>query len=96
MSKKFPEPTTGPRERGLLVGVDLRANESRISIRDSLTELALLADTAGLEVVGEIQQRLDHPNSQTFIGTGKVEEMRALVQELQADVVLWSLNRKNA
>ena len=51
--------------------------------------LSLLADTAGLEVVGQITQKLDQPNVQTFIGTGKIEEIQALVEELQVDVVLF-------
>jgi GTP-binding protein HflX len=89
MSKKIPEPTRRPRERAFLVGVEIFGQEDLLSIDDSLTELALLADTAGLNVVGEATQKLDHPNSQTFIGPGKVEEVKALVNELHAEVVLF-------
>lgn len=55
----------------------------------SLEELALLADTAGIDVVGQTIQRFDKPNSATYIGPGKVEEVKALIEELQADVVLF-------
>lgn len=89
MSKKIPEPTRRPRERAFLVGVEIFGQDELLTIDDSLTELALLADTAGLNVVGEATQKLDHPNPQTFIGPGKVEEVKALVNELQADVVLF-------
>lgn len=55
----------------------------------SLEELALLADTAGIDVVGQTIQRFDKPNSATYIGPGKVEEVKILIDELQADVVLF-------
>lgn len=80
---------TQPTERAFLVGVDLRAEHDLLSVEDSLSELSLLAETAGLEVVGMDTQRLDTPNPKTFIGTGKVEEVAALVGEVQADVVLF-------
>ncbi len=89
MAKKIPQPTSRPKERTFLVGVEVRGKEQLLSLEDSLTELALLADTAGLDVVGQATQRLDHPNSQTFIGPGKVEEVQALVEETQSEVVLF-------
>ncbi|UCH60292.1 MAG: GTPase HflX [Anaerolineales bacterium] len=89
MTKKYPEPTMGPRERAFLVGVELRGQENLLALDDSLSELALLSETAGLQVVGNAQQKLDHPHSQTYIGSGKVEEVQALVEELQADVVIF-------
>jgi GTPase len=48
---------------------------------DSLAELALLCDTAGLEVVGELTQKLNQPHVQTYIGPGKVEELIALAED---------------
>ena len=89
MAKKEPEYTERPRERAFLVGVELRGRDGLLSLDDSLNELTLLADTAGLEVVGQATQKLDAPNPQTFIGPGKVEEVHALVEELEADVVLF-------
>ena len=89
MAKKTPEPTQRPRERAFMVGVEIYGQDGLLSLDDSLNELALLADTAGLEVVGAITQKLDHPNSQTFIGPGKVEEVQALVEELDGEVLLF-------
>jgi GTP-binding protein HflX len=60
-----------------------------LPLEDSLGELTLLADTAGLDVVGELTQRLEHPNPQTFIGAGKVQELKALVEETLANVVIF-------
>ncbi len=89
MAKKTPEPTRAPRERAFLVGVEFRKEPSLLSLSDSLAELALLADTAGLEVVGEASQHLDAPNPNTFIGPGKVDEIKALVEETLAQVVVF-------
>lgn len=87
-----PIPTRPPKERAFLVGVELtrrREGETLLPLEDSLRELALLAETAGLEVVGQTTQRLEHPHPKYFVGKGKLEEIRALVEETQADVVLF-------
>jgi len=89
MSKKVAEPTQPPRERAFLVGVELRNQSSYLTTEDSLAELALLADTDGLDVVGELTQNLDVPHPETFIGSGKVEELKALVEDNLADVVIF-------
>ncbi|HEX2516141.1 MAG TPA: GTPase HflX [Chloroflexota bacterium] len=60
-----------------------------LSAADSLAELEQLAWTAGAEVVGTLTQRLGRPDSATFLGKGKVEELRALVQETGANLVIF-------
>ncbi len=89
MSTKRTTPTIPPRERAFMVGVELRSETSLISLDDSLGELSRLAETAGLEIVGETSQKLDTPNPATYIGTGKLDEVIALVEETLADVVLF-------
>jgi len=89
MSKRTPQPTTPPRERAFLVGVDLFQQKTFLPLEDSLTELALLAETSGLEVVGELAQKLDRPHVRTYIGPGKVEELRLLVEETLTQVVIF-------
>ncbi len=89
MAKKVPEPTRLPRERAFLVGVEVRSEPSILPLEDSLDELALLCETDGLVVVGEATQKLDTPAADTFIGSGKVEEIKALVNETGADVVVF-------
>ncbi len=86
---KIPLNTIKPRERAFLVGVDLQQEEDLLSIDDSVEELALLAESAGLDIVGRVTQRLKAPNPKTFIGSGKVEEVKALVEEVQADIVVF-------
>ncbi|GAB1470208.1 GTPase HflX [Chloroflexota bacterium] len=89
MAKKTPQPTTPPRERAFLVGVDVRDQQQILSIEDSLAELALLADTAGVDVAGELTQRLNRPHVETYIGPGKVEELKALAEETLCEVVIF-------
>jgi GTPase len=89
MSKRTSEPTAITHERTFLVGVELSGKDHLLTLEDSLTELSLLADTAGLEVVGELTQKLEHPNPETFIGSGKVEELKALAEETLAQVIIF-------
>lgn len=89
MAKKQPEPTIRPRERAFLVGAEIYGQGQLLTLEDSLNELQLLASTAGLQVVGQATQRLEAPNPATFVGPGKVEEVKALVEETQAEVVLF-------
>jgi GTP-binding protein HflX len=76
-------------DRALMVGVDLPDDNKVLNLEDSLAELMRLADTAGFEVVGNITQKLDQPNPKTFIGSGKVKEVKTLAEELLADVILF-------
>lgn len=89
MAKKIPQPTTPPRERAFLVGVEIYGKKQHLTLDDSLAELALLADTAGVDVVGELTQKLERPHSVTYIGPGKVEELKALAEETLTDVVIF-------
>jgi GTPase len=89
MPKKTPEPTASPRERTFLVGVEIYGKDHLLTLDDSLAELSLLADTAGLEVVGELTQKMDRINAETFIGSGKVEELKALAEDTLAQVIIF-------
>ncbi|TAK10886.1 MAG: GTPase HflX [Anaerolineae bacterium] len=89
MSKKEPLPTQMPRERAFLIGVEIRGEEGLLPLEESLDELALLAKTAGLNVVGEASQRLENRNPKTLIGAGKLEEVEALAEEMRAEVLIF-------
>lgn len=73
----------------LLVGAEVASIRSRWHAEDSLRELALLADTAGLEVVGSIYQNLATPFPKHFIGPGKVREVGELRTQLKADLIIF-------
>jgi GTPase len=81
--------TTLPKERTFLIGIELRNTPALLAMEDSLAELTALAETAGLNVVGELFQRLSRPNPDTFIGSGKVEEVKALAHECKADLIIF-------
>ncbi|NJD59190.1 MAG: GTPase HflX [Anaerolineae bacterium] len=89
MAKKLPELTKRPREKAFLVGVEIRGEEHLLSLEDSLAELALLGDTAGLQVVGQSTQYPVKPNVKTYVGSGKVDEIRMLADEVKAEVILF-------
>ncbi len=74
------------REQAVLVRV-VTTNDS--SVQDPLEELDGLATTAGTTVVGGLVQRLSAPNYATYLGKGKLEELRLLVEARDADVVIF-------
>ncbi len=73
-------------ERVVLVGV---WTEGTIKdAENSMTELAALAETAGSQVLDALIQRRDKPDSATFIGSGKVSELKGVVKSTGADTVI--------
>lgn len=82
-------PTQQKKPRAFLVGVNFNNQPSAFPINESLQELSQLGNTAGLNVVGQTFQRLDKPNPSTFIGSGKVEEILAIVDDLDVDIVVF-------
>lgn len=89
MSHRPPQSTKPPIEHAFLVGVQVFGEENLLSIDDSLEELSLLAETAGIEVVGQDFQKINHPNPETLIGSGKVADIKTLAEELNADVIIF-------
>ena len=83
------ETRSRPHTRAYLVGAELRGGGVLLPSSDSLRELALLADTAGLEVAGHTQQRLARIHPATFLGTGKIKEIGDSLQALSADCVIF-------
>ncbi|MBM3235162.1 GTPase HflX [Candidatus Poribacteria bacterium] len=75
-------------ERAIIVGVKL-ADMSKAEAEESLQELALLADTAGVEVVSQVLHQRPAPNPAYFVGSGKAQELQSLSAEAQADVLIF-------
>lgn len=75
-------------ERGILVGLAL-PGVSLGEARDTLDELALLADTAGVEVAAQVLQERQHKDPAYLIGRGKAEELVQRVAEHRAQVVIF-------
>ncbi|XP_057469694.1 uncharacterized protein LOC130758781 [Actinidia eriantha] len=77
-------------EKAYLVGVERKGDtENSFGTEESLKELAQLADTAGLMVVGSTYQKLATPNPRTYIGSGKVAEIKMAINALVAETVIF-------
>ena len=87
------------RERAILVGLEIKGRANRragsspesdgFDTEESIAELAVLAESAGAEVLDRIVQQRDSPDSATLIGSGKVEEVAAQAKGTETDVVIF-------
>ncbi|HUY17072.1 MAG TPA: GTPase HflX [Acidimicrobiales bacterium] len=79
------------REKIVLVGVQF-PGVSADDLDHQLDELALLVDTAGADIVARVVQRRDSPDPATFLGSGKVQELREICLALDSDTVVFEHN----
>lgn len=77
-----------PIEKVALVGLSL-PGQSKETVRDYLDELAFLVRTAGGEPVGRFVQSRQRPHPKTFVGQGKLDEIRAFIENQQVDTVVF-------
>lgn len=75
-------------ERAVLVGL-ITPTQGEAKANEYLDELAFLADTAGAVTVMRFLQRLDYPNPRTFVGTGKLEEIKQYVEDNEIGMVIF-------
>ncbi len=80
--------STGESERTVLVGL-ITPQQSETKANEYLDELAFLADTAGAVTVRKFLQRVDTPNPRTFVGKGKLDEIRLFVEENDISMVIF-------
>lgn len=78
-----------PEERAILVGAPRKGSKDVASLQEHLDELDRLVDTAGARIVGRLTQQIASANPATLIGEGKVEELKALVAETDASLVVF-------
>ncbi|XP_026442661.1 uncharacterized protein LOC113342288 [Papaver somniferum] len=77
-------------EKAYLVGVELKnVSDGSFSSEESLKELGQLADTAGLTVAGSTYQKLATPNPRTYVGSGKVVEIKSAINALDVETVIF-------
>lgn len=74
-------------EKGILVGVNLQKNDH---FDYSMEELANLAEALNVEVVGMITQNLERVTPSHYVGTGKIDEIKALYEEANANIVIFN------
>ena len=67
-------------ERAILVGL-ITPSQDETKCAEYMSELAFLADTAGAECVKYFTQRVDYPNPRTFVGKGKLEEIKKYIED---------------
>jgi len=75
-------------ERAVLVGL-IQKNQTEHQVHEYLDELAFLAETAGAITVKRFTQKMEHPNSKTFVGKGKLEEIQNYLQGKNVRVVIF-------
>ena len=75
-------------EKAVLVGL-VTPEQNEQKVKEYLDELAFLADTAGVDAVKRFTQKMDYPNSVTFVGTGKLQEIKEYVVENEIGLVIF-------
>lgn len=80
--------TAKKQETAILVGLINRIQDDE-KIVEYLDELEFLAETAGAKVLKRYTQRLDHPDPATFLGSGKLNEIKNYVSENNVDIVIF-------
>src|SRR5690242_251674 len=78
-----------PIDRAILVGAPIKRAGARRATDEHLRELEELADTAGAVVVGQVTQQLEKPHPGTYLGSGKIDELRDVVAETNASLVIF-------
>ena len=71
------------------MGAPLKRAGARKLLDEHLRELERLADTAGATVVGELTQQLDRPHPGTYLGKGKIDELKAMVREKDVSLIIF-------
>lgn len=72
-------------DRALLVGLDL----GNYDMKQSMNELASLAETLEIQVMDQFVQKAELPNGRTYVGSGKVQELKKAIQVLDIDIVIF-------
>ena len=75
-------------ERAVLVGL-ITPQQGEARVQEYLDELAFLADTAGAHTIARCTQKLDYPNPRTFVGKGKLEEIKAYAEANDVGMVIF-------
>ena len=75
-------------EKAILVGL-VHKTQTEEQVKEYLEELAFLADTAGAKTIKRYIQKLPHPDSRTFVGKGKLEEIKKYLETHKADIIIF-------
>jgi len=75
-------------EKAVLVGL-IQTDQTDVQVQEYMDELAFLAETAGAKTVKRFTQRLAHPESRTFVGSGKLEEIKKYTTDKDIDIIIF-------
>lgn len=75
-------------ERAVLVGL-IQKDQTEFQVQDYMDELSFLAETAGATAIKRFVQKLPHPDSRTFVGKGKLEEIKLYAQAKNVNLVIF-------
>src|SRR5471030_1850832 len=87
MKQKFYD-TAVKQERAVLVGV-ITQGETEEQTKEYLEELEFLVETTGAETIKVFTQKLQRPDRATFVGSGRLEDIKAFVTEKEIDIVVF-------
>lgn len=78
----------GNQEKAILVGL-VHKNQSEVQVLEYLDELAFLAETAGADTIKRFTQKLPHPDSKTYVGKGKLEEIKNYISNNNVELAIF-------
>ncbi|HEY6502937.1 MAG TPA: GTPase HflX [Chitinophagaceae bacterium] len=75
-------------EKAVLIGL-IQKDQTEPQVQEYLDELAFLAETAGAVTVKRFTQKLEHPHSRTFVGKGKLEEIKNYIRDKDIRIAIF-------
>ena len=76
-------------DKVLIVGMNLVTNQKRQNFELAMNEMVSLVEACNMEPVGRVEQNMESANAATYIGAGKVQEVREMVKALEAHMVVF-------
>ncbi|MDO6440017.1 GTPase HflX [Cyclobacterium sp. 1_MG-2023] len=80
---------TSPKEETAILVALIHQNETEKLVQEHLDELAFLTETLGAKAIHRFTQRMDKPDTRSFVGTGKLEEIKAYIEYFDVDMVIF-------
>ena len=80
---------TAPKQETAILVTLIRQQQSEQEVEEHLDELAFLAETLGAKTVHRFTQRMEKQDIRTFVGSGKLEEIKAYVEHFEIDMVIF-------
>ncbi|SHM33056.1 GTP-binding protein HflX [Cyclobacterium lianum] len=80
---------TAPRQETAVLVALIHQHESDLLVQEHLDELAFLTETLGAKAVHRFTQRMEKPDSRTFVGSGKLEEIKSYIEYFSVDMAIF-------